>query len=94
MTVIGTIFSWLMRGTIIIYRAAVSPFLPVSCRYAPTCSAYALEAIELHGPLRGLWLALARISRCHPWGAAGYDPVPNHSDHRRSAAGAASDLSR
>lgn len=94
MTVIGTIFSWLMRGAITIYRTAVSPFLPVSCRYAPTCSAYALEAIERHGPLRGLWLAIARVFRCHPWGGAGYDPVPEHSDNRRAAAGAASDLSR
>lgn len=58
------------------YRLAISPLLPASCRYEPTCSAYAMTAIERHGILRGLWLAVRRILRCHPWGGAGYDPVP------------------
>ncbi|MBM4218157.1 MAG: membrane protein insertion efficiency factor YidD [Gammaproteobacteria bacterium] len=59
-----------------LYRWTLSPFLGRQCRYHPTCSAYALEAIELHGPWRGWRLALARILGCHPWGAAGFDPVP------------------
>lgn len=58
------------------YRLAVSPLMPPSCRFEPTCSAYAITAIERHGVLRGLWLGLRRILRCHPWGGAGYDPVP------------------
>jgi putative membrane protein insertion efficiency factor len=62
------------------YRHFVSPLLPPSCRYQPTCSAYALEALKVHGPVKGLWLALKRIGRCHPisWlgGSSGFDPVP------------------
>lgn len=58
------------------YQLAVSPLFPPSCRFTPTCSAYAIEAIRIHGPLRGSWLALRRILRCHPWGGSGYDPVP------------------
>lgn len=58
------------------YQGAISPLFPPSCRYTPTCSQYAVEAIMKHGPLRGGWLAIKRISRCHPWGGSGYDPVP------------------
>lgn len=58
------------------YKGAISPMLPPSCRYTPTCSEYALEALRKHGPLRGSWLAIKRICRCHPWGGSGYDPVP------------------
>ena len=58
------------------YRYLISPLLPASCRYQPTCSAYAIEAVERHGVLKGGWLALRRIVRCHPWGGAGFDPVP------------------
>lgn len=59
-----------------LYQLLVSPWLGGNCRFEPTCSAYAVEALERHGVLRGGWLALKRIGRCHPWGGSGYDPVP------------------
>lgn len=58
------------------YRLFISPLTPPSCRFTPTCSAYAMEALQKHGPFKGLWLTLIRILRCHPWGGSGYDPVP------------------
>ncbi|MCS6822269.1 MAG: membrane protein insertion efficiency factor YidD [Microscillaceae bacterium] len=58
------------------YQYAISPLLPPSCRYTPTCSHYAVEAIQKHGVSKGLYLAIKRILRCHPWGGSGYDPVP------------------
>ena len=58
------------------YQLAISPHFPPACRYTPTCSQYAIEAIRKHGPLKGLWLAVKRICRCHPWGGCGHDPVP------------------
>ena len=58
------------------YRMAISPMLPPSCRFTPTCSQYALEALKKHGPLRGTYLTVRRLLRCHPWGGSGYDPVP------------------
>lgn len=63
---------WLLKA----YRFAISPMYGQVCRYHPTCSAYALEAVETHGALRGSWLALRRLVRCHPWSPGGYDPVP------------------
>ena len=62
----------LVRG----YQVSLSPLLPAACRYYPSCSAYAIEALEKHGPLRGSWLAARRIARCHPFRPGGYDPVP------------------
>ncbi|ALU74590.1 membrane protein insertion efficiency factor YidD [Tenacibaculum finnmarkense genomovar finnmarkense] len=58
------------------YQTAISPFTPASCRYSPTCSGYAIEALRKHGVFYGGWLALKRIFSCHPWGGSGYDPVP------------------
>lgn len=63
------------------YRYAVSPFLPSRCRYYPTCSSYADEAIRRYGAIQGGWLALKRIGRCHPWGSHGHDPVPELPTH-------------
>jgi len=59
-----------------IYQWCVSPFLGAACRFHPTCSHYAAEALERHGLIKGLWLTAKRLSRCHPFGATGYDPVP------------------
>ncbi|TCP40448.1 membrane protein insertion efficiency factor YidD [Rhodovulum marinum] len=62
------------------YRLILSPWIGFNCRYQPTCSAYALEALEKHGALRGGWMAAKRILRCNPWGGCGYDPVPDPKD--------------
>ena len=59
-----------------LYQAVISPWLGPKCRYTPTCSQYAIEALKKHGVLKGLWLAVKRLSKCHPWGGHGYDPVP------------------
>ena len=58
------------------YRRVISPMTPPTCRFTPTCSQYAVEAIRKHGPFKGLYLAVRRLLRCHPWGGSGYDPVP------------------
>lgn len=63
---------WLVRA----YQLAISPLLPPSCRFYPTCSCYAIEALQRHGFLKGGWLAVRRIGRCHPWHPGGDDPVP------------------
>lgn len=66
----------ILLGLIRFYRLAVSPWTPPACRFRPTCSAYAEEAVERHGPWRGSGLALRRLLRCHPFGGSGWDPVP------------------
>jgi uncharacterized protein len=67
---------WLFLNLIRFYQRFVSPLIPPSCIYKPTCSQYAYQAISKYGALKGSWLATRRILRCHPWGAGGYDPVP------------------
>ena len=66
-----------LQGAIRAYQLLLAPVLPPSCRYYPSCSHYAAEAVETHGPVRGSILAARRILRCNPWGGSGYDPVPN-----------------
>lgn len=75
----------LLMGGIRFYQAAISSWTPASCRFSPTCSSYALEAIRQHGSARGTWLAMKRIGRCHPWGGHGYDPVPEPAVSTASA---------
>ncbi len=69
---LGKLFVMLIKA----YKIMLSPYLPASCRYNPTCSSYGIEALTKHGAIKGGWLTLKRISRCHPWGGHGYDPVP------------------
>ena len=70
---------WLLKAPVRAYQLCVSPMLPPSCRHVPSCSEYALEALERHGAWRGGGLAAWRLARCHPWGSAGFDPVPEAS---------------
>ncbi|RMD61007.1 MAG: membrane protein insertion efficiency factor YidD [Alphaproteobacteria bacterium] len=67
----------ILIAAIRIYQWTLVAILPASCRYWPSCSHYAIEALSRHGPVRGTWLAIGRILRCNPWGGAGYDPVPD-----------------
>jgi len=67
---------WLLMLPIRFYRKFISPLTPPSCRFTPTCSEYAIEAITKHGPFKGTWLAIRRVLRCRPGGGSGYDPVP------------------
>ena len=67
--------AWLALGAIRLYQLGLGPLLPPACRFHPTCSRYAHEAVRRHGALRGGWLALRRLGRCHPWNRGGYDPV-------------------
>lgn len=69
------IISSILLLPIYFYRAVISPLFPPSCRFTPTCSQYAIDAIKKKGPFKGLYLAIRRILRCHPWGGSGYDPV-------------------
>lgn len=83
----------LLKGLVRFYQAAISPWMGKSCRYSPTCSQYMIEAVDEWGPLKGFWMGLKRIGRCHPWGGDGYDPVPrknkdiNNQTDKGSASG-------
>lgn len=72
----------LLVGAIRAYQLTLSPWIGRQCRYLPTCSEYAIDAIERRGVVRGSWLAVRRIARCHPWGGSGYDPVPSAATER------------
>ena len=74
----GSRVKFLLITILRVYRFAISPLYGQVCRYHPTCSAYALEAITVHGSIKGTWLAVRRVARCHPWALGGYDPVPPH----------------
>jgi putative membrane protein insertion efficiency factor len=76
----------LLAVPVLMWRWGVSPFLPPSCRFAPSCSQYALEALARHGAIEGSRLVLARLARCHPWGGHGYDPVPERVPARAGSA--------
>jgi len=73
---IGRLLGWLLILPIRFYQRFISPLFPPVCRFTPTCSTYAIQAIRKHGPFKGTWLAIKRIVRCNPWGGSGYDPVP------------------
>ncbi len=76
----GAFVSRLLIGSVRFYQGAISPHLPAACRYQPTCSQYAIDAVRIHGAAKGSLLAAKRLLRCHPWGGSGYDPVPPRED--------------
>ena len=76
---ISKILVWLIRW----YQKFISPMLGHNCRYIPTCSQYTIEAIQIHGPIKGLWLGFKRILRCNPWGGWGFDPVPEKEEKKK-----------
>ncbi|MFW5831406.1 MAG: membrane protein insertion efficiency factor YidD [Prolixibacteraceae bacterium] len=67
---------WILLVPVYFYKYGISPYTPASCRHVPSCSEYAVQAIKIHGPFKGFFLATKRISKCNPWGTHGYDPVP------------------
>ncbi|MBS1753755.1 MAG: membrane protein insertion efficiency factor YidD [Ferruginibacter sp.] len=76
MKTIKQVLSFPFIALIKLYQAIISPWIGPKCRYTPTCSQYGIEALKKYGPVKGLWLTIKRVSRCHPWGGHGYDPVP------------------
>jgi len=79
---LARVFAWPLLGLVWLYRNAISPLIGANCRYQPTCSVYAAEALRRYGAFKGGWLAIRRIGSCHPWGGSGYDPVPDDGDVR------------
>jgi len=82
MSCVGSALGLAIRAMIRAYQLLIRPILPPSCRFYPSCSHYAAEAVTRHGPGQGTWLALRRVLRCHPWGGGGYDPVPVNTPSR------------
>jgi len=80
---IDKISTFLFILPIRIYQIFISPMFPSTCRHIPTCSEYAVQAIKIHGIFYGTWLAIKRLSRCHPWGTSGYDPVPPKREKKK-----------
>lgn len=79
-----TLLKRLLIGVLRAYQYLVSPFMPPSCRFYPSCSHYAVEAVERHGAIKGSWLTAWRLLRCNPWGGCGYDPVPDKREASRT----------
>ena len=75
-SVLKRLFALPLLALVKFYQLCISPYTPAACRYTPTCSQYAVEALKKYGPIKGSWLTLKRLLRCHPWGGSGYDPVP------------------
>ncbi|WP_138430855.1 membrane protein insertion efficiency factor YidD [Fodinibius saliphilus] len=75
---------YLFIGLVRFYQLVISPWIPSSCRYHPTCSQYSLEAFRRHGAIKGFWLTVKRIARCHPWSEGGHDPVPEHKTNSKT----------
>jgi putative membrane protein insertion efficiency factor len=88
MTSVARIAGICLKLPIRIYQLLISPVLAPNCRFAPSCSAYAIEAVDRFGPARGGWLALKRVVRCHPWGEHGLDPVPENTEPGGTPVGA------
>jgi putative membrane protein insertion efficiency factor len=90
----SSIFAIILVGFVRFYQLFLSPLLGSNCRYQPTCSHYAIEAMRVHGGLKGGWLAIRRIIRCHPWGGFGYDPIPDVKTKQRNSKHYAGDNQR
>ena len=81
-TSLSRVAAWALKLPILIYRYTFKPFVGHNCRHLPSCSEYALDAIDRNGPWRGFWLMISRLSRCQPWGTSGFDPAPDLSAER------------
>lgn len=84
LTFLKKVLTQILLAPVYFYRFAISPILPPSCRYTPTCSRYTIEALKKHGPFKGSYLSAKRILSCNPWGGSGYDPVPEPKSKSRN----------